>query len=123
MEGHSFVSRMVAEWADGSNRFDRVGERAYVALSGERVIGVGGLNLDPYISDPKVGRVRHLYVSAAHRRASVASMLLDRIVEDARVSFSLLRLRTRNPDAAAFYKARGFTEISGAEFCTHRLDL
>lgn len=122
-EGHVFVSRMIAEWADGANRFDGPGERAYVATVEGNVIAVGGLNVDPYIADPTIGRVRHLFVSAEHRRSGVASILLDRIVEDGRATFSVLRLRTRNPDAAAFYRARGFVEIGGEEFCTHMREL
>lgn len=118
-ESHAFVSRMIAEWLDGTNRFDARGERAYSVTKDERVIGVGGLNVDPYADDPTVGRVRHLFVSLEHRRSGVASILLHRIVEDARATFSVLRLRTRNLDAAAFYRARGFLDVEGDEFCTH----
>lgn len=91
----------------------------YVATADGRVIGVGGLNVDPYIADPTAGRVRHLFVSAQRRRSGVASVLLDRIVDDAGLTFSVLRLRTRNPDAAAFYSARGFAKVEDDEFCTH----
>jgi GNAT superfamily N-acetyltransferase len=122
-EGHAFVSRMIAEWIDGANRFDGPGERGYVVTADGEVIGVGGLNIDPYIADPTVGRVRHLFTSAKHRRSGVATMLLDRIVKDARATFTLLRLRTRNPEAAAFYRARSFIEVPDDEFCTHARDL
>ena len=114
------VSRLIADWRSGADRFARPGERAYIAIVDGEVIGVCGLNIDPYIDDPLVGRVRRLYVAVSHRRASIGSMLVDRIVADANGVFSRLRLRTHSPAAAAFYRMRGFTDVSGDEYCTHQ---
>jgi hypothetical protein len=33
-----------------------------IEIAGKDLIGVGGLNIDPYSLTPKVGRVRHLYI-------------------------------------------------------------
>ena len=41
---------------------------AAMVLSEGRLVGVCGLNVDPYLDDPSVGRVRHLYVLVAARR-------------------------------------------------------
>ena len=120
-DGHRFVTRLIEEWEDGTNRFSAPGERLYVAVVSGRPVGVGGLNIDPYAGDAAVGRVRHLYVATSERRLGVASELLDRIVSDARSRFRLVRLRTRNPQAAAFYRSRGFAEVDDDEFCTHQL--
>jgi hypothetical protein len=46
--GLRFVWRLADEWASGVNRFDRTGERLFVAREGERIVGVGGVNIDPY---------------------------------------------------------------------------
>src|SRR5262245_24982248 len=79
-DGRRMVSRLMADWVDGGNRFDGPGERAYVALAGDgRAIAVGGLNVDPFAGDPTVGRVRRLYVAAAQRRQGVASALMSRL--------------------------------------------
>jgi N-acetylglutamate synthase-like GNAT family acetyltransferase len=122
-DGHRFVKRMVAEWHDGTNRFASPGEHLYGVHCEGTIVAVGGLNVDPYLADSAVGRVRHVYVARSQRRSGVGSMLLHRIVEDAHGVFDLLRLRTYNPDAAAFYVARGFSEVREDEFCTHELQL
>jgi len=70
-EGHNLVKRLVDEWNDGTNRFDRPGEIALQARLGTKLVGVGGLNRDPYMDDPGVGRIRHLYVSPHARRQGV----------------------------------------------------
>jgi len=67
-QGLRFVRRLADEWASGANRFDRPGEALFVARDDGRVLGVGGLNLDPYAAEATVGRVRHLYVLRAYRR-------------------------------------------------------
>lgn len=119
-DGHRMVTRLIADWRDGSNRFERPGESLYVAgLEGE-IVGVCGLNVDPYLEEARTGRVRRLYVAVAHRRRAVGSLLVARIVADAWQAFDVLRLRTRNPVAAAFYESHGFTPVAGDDACTHR---
>jgi len=44
-DGVGFVRRLADEWASGSNRFDRPGEALFVAREGDRVVGIGGLNM------------------------------------------------------------------------------
>jgi hypothetical protein len=58
--GLRFIRRLSEEWTSGANRFDRPSEALFVARVGERVVGVCGLNVDPYTAEPRVGRVRHL---------------------------------------------------------------
>lgn len=122
-DGHRFVTRLLDEWRDGTNRFAADGECFYAARLEGKVVAVGGRNIDPYVSDPNIGRVRHLYVARSQRRRGLASLVLQRIVDDGRRHFGVLRLRTRNPEAAAFYRARGFVEVIDDEFCTHELEL
>jgi GNAT superfamily N-acetyltransferase len=122
-DGHRMVSHLISEWTDGTNRFAKPGESLYIAREGEQIVGVCGLNVDPYLADPAVGRVRRLYVAVASRRSRVGTVLVDRIVADARDSFDTLRLRTRNPVAAAFYESHGFVPVAGDEVCTHQLRL
>ena len=42
----------------------------------ESLIGIAGLNRDPYLSDKNIGRVRHLYISKAFRRNGYARLLM-----------------------------------------------
>ena len=122
-QNHHFVNRLVNQYVDGSNRFDQPGEALYAAYVGDQMVGVGGLNVDPYIDDSGAGRVRHLYVLADWRGRGVGRRLMQQIVDEARRHFSVLTLRTFNPDAARFYVAIGFEAVSNVESVTHRLVL
>jgi GNAT superfamily N-acetyltransferase len=122
-EGHRMVSRLIAEWLSGENRFDRPGERAYIVSVDGRTCAVCGLNIDPFAADPTVGRVRRLYVSPTMRRRGIASAVIARLVDDAREHFRALHLRTHDANAAAFYEAVGFLPVRDDVHCTHRLGL
>jgi GNAT superfamily N-acetyltransferase len=110
-DGRRMVSRLIAEWSEGINRFDRPGERAYLALSEGRVVAVCGLNIDPYANDPLIGRVRRLYVAVAQRRRGVGSALMNVLADEARRHFRMLHVRTHDAEASAFYEALGFTRV------------
>lgn len=121
--GLRFVRRLAEEWESGVNRFDRAGEALLGALRGRRLLGVCGLNVDPYAGEPRVGRVRHLYVLTAYRRHGVGRQLLGAVIAAAHGPFSALRLSTVNPEAARLYEALGFRRHAGDARCTHVLEL
>ena len=121
--GWRFMRRLAEEWASGANRFDGAGEAFFAALIGGRVIGVCGLNVDPYTVAQGVGRVRHLYVLSAYRRLGVGRQLVGRVIETARARFDILRLSTQNPAAAQLYERVGFRRCVGAADCTHLMEL
>ena len=121
--GLRFVRRLADEWASGANRFDRPGEALFLARSGERAVGVCGLNVDPYAAQPSVGRLRHLYVLSAHRRLGIGEQLVTRIIETARGRFERLRLSTSNPEAARLYERLGFRPRADGAHCTHSMDM
>ena len=123
-QGFGFVRRLVQEWDGGANRFDRPGEVLFVATTaGGEVVGVCGLNVDPYADDPRTGRVRHLYVMVAHRRSGVGEQLVADVVEAAQGRFDRLHLRVTNPAAARLYERLGFRRASGEPHHTHVLDV
>ena len=122
-EGRRFVRRLVEEWASGANRFDRPGETLLVARQGGQIVGVCGLNVDPYAGAPRIGRVRHLYVRRSVRRLGVGRALLQEVLRAARGPFDRLRVRTANPAAAALYEALGFHAAADAADCSHLLEL
>jgi ribosomal protein S18 acetylase RimI-like enzyme len=120
-EGFGFVARLRDEWEAARNRFDQPGEALFFARSGERLVGVCGLNRDPFAGDPGVGRLRHLYVSPSHRRVGVGRLLTAAALEHAKASFRSLRLRTDSEAAAAFYLALGFSPAADDAHATHEL--
>jgi GNAT superfamily N-acetyltransferase len=117
------LARMRAAWADGSNRFDARGEALFEAREDGRLVGICGLNRDPYTTMPQVGRVRHLYVHPEWRRQGIGRALLRHVLEQAGQAFSRVRLRTLRPDADAFYRALGFAAVDGAPDVTHEIVL
>lgn len=120
-EGHNLVGRLVQDWRDGVNRFDRPGEVVLEARLGNRLVALGGLNRDPYIEDPAVGRIRHVYVSPDARGVGVGSQLVMALVEHARAGFHRVRLRAGPQRAAGFYLALGFSETPDEPDSTHEV--
>src|SRR5688572_6670308 len=75
-EGWRYVQRLAEEWASGANRFDQLGEVLLVARVEGKIVGVCGLNIDPYTGDPTIGRVRRLYVHPDYRGQGLGRELL-----------------------------------------------
>ena len=121
--GSRLVRRLVDEWTTGANRFDRPGEALFTARIGGRLVGVCGLNVDPYVAEQGVGRVRHLYVLEAYRRLGVGRQLIAAVHEAARGRFHSLRLRTANPAASRLYESFGFRPSAETADCTHVMEL
>ena len=115
------LTRFAENWRNGSNRFNRSGERIFGAYDNTILIGLCGRNLDPYDPDPRAGRVRHLYVAARFRRHGTGRLLVERVVDGAAQWFDYLNTNSP-PEAAAFYERLGFRPIS-ADRITHRLVL
>ena len=112
-EGYLFVQRTIEDWNNGANRFSETAEDLWGLFSGMELIGIGGLNRDPYFEDAGTGRVRRLYIRQTYRRKGCATLLMNMIIERARLHFRVLRLFTVNPVAAVFYEQLGFERIHG----------
>jgi GNAT superfamily N-acetyltransferase len=119
-EGYQFLETLVEEWLSGENRFDKKGEALCGHLDGGNLIAVGGLNCDPFLGDPGVGRIRRVYVRQAWRNCGVGGALLDHLLCVARQHFLCVRLRAENQAAARLYERKGFKPISSPS-ATHSL--
>ncbi|MGX8012575.1 GNAT family N-acetyltransferase [Mesorhizobium sp. ORM8.1] len=120
LEGYWMLVRLADGWASGRNKFLKRGEALFGAWHGRELAGVCGLNIDPYVEARDQGRVRHLFVSAPHRRAGVGRMLVGTVIDRARRYFTVLNSRAP-PEAFEFYERLGFQRVEGEEFVTHRL--
>ena len=120
-EGFGFLDRLVREWADGTNRFDKEGEALFGAMVGDRLLGTAGLT---YQSEG-IGRVRRVYVHPEVRRQGVGELLARAVLEKAKEHFSTVVLFTDNPAAATFYEALGFKreDFTSPYRSSHRFDL
>ena len=112
-EGYQFIQRTIADWNSGTNKFSKPGEKLWGLMLEATLIGIGGLNNDPYSEDPNLGRVRHLYIRKAHRRKGYATLLMNTIINEARQHFDTLRLFTDNPAASRLYETLGFQKLTG----------
>jgi GNAT superfamily N-acetyltransferase len=110
-QGFLFLERLAAEWESGANRFAQSGECLTGAYRDGRLIGIGGLNRDPYAASEDIARLRHVYVLAAHRRQGVASAVTLDLIARAQGWFRQIHLRTDSTAADAFYRRLDFTPI------------
>ncbi len=117
-EGFNFIRKMDASWVKNENRFTKNGEFFLGIFEKENLVGCGGLNIDPYIEDEKIGRVRHLYIHPNFRRRGLAKDLMLQIEKSAKKRFQILRLRTFNPEASKFYLKLGY-EKTAEKYATH----
>jgi GNAT superfamily N-acetyltransferase len=120
--GYRFLRRVVDEWQSGANRFARPGEALLIAEMNNRWVGVCGLSIDPYLDDPRIGRVRNVYVLAGCRRARIGRRLVEEAIALAQGRFDRLRLRAEEDGPARLYESIGFRPRRGLPDCTHVME-
>jgi len=122
-EGYRFIQKLIDEYKNGTNRFDKNGEILLIVELENKVIGVGGLNIDPYLNEDQVGRVRHIYIEPKHRGKRIGKQLVKLLVEESRKNFYRLRLFTENPVAEQLYLNVGFKKVEGHYKASHIIEL
>jgi ribosomal protein S18 acetylase RimI-like enzyme len=121
--GYDFVQRVVDEWEAGVNCFSGPGEVLFVAKSAGQIVGLCGLNIDPYLGDASVGRVRNVYVLAVCRRRGIGQRLVEHAIAAGRGHFVRLRLRADEAGPARLYESLGFRACAESPDCTHVLEI
>lgn len=120
--GFNMLRRLEENWLSGHNRFDRPGEKLMGAYAGGLMVGVCGLNIDPFVPETGIGRLRHFYIDREWRNRRTGSRLLSEILRDADRWFD--RINTNAPlSAFAFYEQAGFVALSGRDKVTHQFCL
>lgn len=119
-QGYRFIDTLLGEWTSAKNRFEAPGEILCGYLDQGLLVAVGGLNQDPFIQDPNVGRIRRVYVRSAWRNKGIGRALITTLLDHARMNFRCVRLRTENSEAARIYEKIGFSPIDDAH-ATHIL--
>ncbi len=107
-EGFNFLTKLVNEYESEVNTFNKTGECLYGMFQEEMLIGIGGLNQDPYTEDNKIGRLRRFYISKDYRRIGLGNLLLNRLLSHAEKYFQIVILHTDTKQGDAFYIANGF---------------
>ncbi|MBW4520463.1 MAG: GNAT family N-acetyltransferase [Scytolyngbya sp. HA4215-MV1] len=110
--GFRAVQRLLDEWETGTHRFDRPGEARFVATINRQTIGICGLTIDPYTDQLDCGRVRRLYVMMEHRCNGIGHALVERVIAEARLSFTQLHVRTDHPITDRLYRSISIAGLS-----------
>ncbi len=63
-------------------------------FSREKLIGIGGLNEDPYTENNKIGRLRRFYILKNYRRIGLGKLLLNQLLSYAEKNFKVVVLHT-----------------------------
>ena len=123
-EGYRFLRRLVNQYEDGTNTFNKAGEVLYGVWdpAGE-LVAIGGLNRDPYSDKSGVGRLRRFYISVHARRQGIGTKLLQEILDYGKGHFNEIVVRTDSSIADAFYRANGFSGDLGLPEATHHIIL
>ncbi|MGM0880731.1 MAG: GNAT family N-acetyltransferase [Bacillota bacterium] len=122
-EGHRHLFRLIDEYKSGKNKFSEKGEGLFAAFYNERVIGICGLNIDPYLNDMTICRVRRLYVLKEFRRHGIGRRLIGVVINEAKKHFKVIVLNTDNPVADLFYRSLRFSNKPLYPNATHHLML
>lgn len=119
-EGFDYVQRFCANWENGNNRFDRPGEAFFAAVFEDKILGIGGRNIDPYSNNPGIARVRRMYISPEWRHIRMGSKILENILDVPAGMFHKITVRTMNPAARKFYEYHGFCYVGEGEVTHER---
>ncbi len=110
-DGFRFVERLVNDYKSGSNTFNHSGEGLFGVFSKEGVlVAIGGLNKDPFSNEQSIGRLRRFYVRREYRRNGIGSLLVKKIIDDAKRHYKILVLHTDTEQADKFYTSLGFSK-------------
>ncbi|MBP3972418.1 GNAT family N-acetyltransferase [Bacillus sp. WL1] len=109
-EGFRFLKRLISEYENKINTFNKTGECLYGIFQEGKLIGIGGLNEDPYSENNKIGRLRRFYISKDYRGVGLGNLLLNQLVSHAEKYFKVVVLHTDTKQGDAFYIANGFVK-------------
>ncbi|HCB1500417.1 acetyltransferase (GNAT) family protein [Klebsiella oxytoca] len=119
-QNYNMLRRLAENWQSGENRFDAPGEKLLGAFAHGHLVGVCGLNIDPFSQQPRAGRIRHLYIGESHRRQGIGHQLLVSVITHSGTNFDFLN--THAPSTAwSFYENLGFRPVYDEPQVTHRL--
>ncbi|WP_342527800.1 GNAT family N-acetyltransferase [Chryseomicrobium sp. FSL W7-1435] len=120
-EGYRFLTRLVKQYKDGSELFQKPGEALFGVWKDDELVGLGGILQNAYADDPSTGRLRRFYVTEEERRNGVGTLLLDACLDKAKESFKSVTCRTDSAKADAFYRQNGFVAVHHSPDTTHRI--
>lgn len=122
-EGYTFVQKLWDEYQSGVNSFSEQGALLLGGFIAGHFVAIGGVHPDPYLQNPAVGRIRHVYVLPESRRSGIGRALVQALIGRTSHCFSTFTLRTMTAHGQAFYEALGFSSEPRFASATHWLDV
>ncbi|MEO0900286.1 MAG: GNAT family N-acetyltransferase [Bacteroidota bacterium] len=121
LEGYRFVIRLEREWESGQNTYNQAGEGLFKVVAHHQIVGVGGINHDPYSNDRKIGRIRRFYILPSWRNQGIGTALLEHILRTKGSEYAMIQLRTDSELGSKFYERNGFSKVEHKAHYTHQL--
>jgi len=122
--GYGMIERLITEWESGATDFSGENEAYFAYEKHGEVLGVGGINEEPYLRIKEYGRMRHLYVLKKWRRKGVGREIVSATIEFAKDHYNLMTLMTpKDGSADVFYESLGFKKCDSLERVSHTLIL
>lgn len=119
-QGYHYLTKMVSQWESGENRFARGNEKLICFKENEKVIGIGGINEEPYLRRKGYGRLRDVFVLTKYRRNHIGRQIVEHLIEFGKRHYKAITLRIpENKEAGPFYEAIGFLRTDDIETVTH----
>lgn len=119
-EGYRFLTRLVEEYKNGTNTFDKPGEVLFsIRNEKEEVVAIGGVNQSDFADEMTEARLQRFYVLDEARRKGVGSKLLQEIVDHSKNLFKKISVRTESSKADVFYRSNGFEFDDSSTETTH----
>ena len=88
-EGYRFLSRLVNDYQDGTNRFNKLGEALFAIRNEEgEIVAIGGVNQSPFTDNKQTARLHRFYVLDEARRQGIGSLLLKEIINHSVMHFT-----------------------------------
>jgi N-acetylglutamate synthase-like GNAT family acetyltransferase len=120
-EGYNHISRLIAEYNTGENRFDNTGEKLVGFVLDDKVVAVCGLNIEP--TNNNLGRMRRLYVLSKCRHRGIGTELVKYLIKHAEQYFQSVVVNIGDLSVYDFYKSIGFKPVMNNYSYTHILIL
>ena len=117
---HRIIAKLIEQWETGENTFGKRHERFWGYFIGDELVGIGGINEDPYLKQPAYGRMRHLWVLEPFRRNGIGRALVSQAEAFAKQHYEWMTLRTpADGSADAFYAKLGFQRCDWLDSVSH----
>jgi GNAT superfamily N-acetyltransferase len=105
-EGFGLIDTLIREWADGTNRYEGVGEVLMTIRQDDELAGIGGVTVDPAV--PNALRMRRFYIREAFRHRQLGRRLAVALIDKVTPFNKPIFVNAGTQAAPAFWESIGF---------------